>query len=306
MEIRKHCTVIVMNIFLKTKQFLILVTAAAFLTAGCGSVPDLPDAMNPMSWFTDDEKPVAANQTDSVKAYPDLKSVPERPKRRSLADQQSRIKQGLTADIKNARYTDASIRKEVQKRVAGPAAPSQVTLAQPAHMPTPLSVVPPVKAGVVAMPTKRIPAPVIRRPVVAAVSPAPAMKTPQPHPVPQAAKGLFKIGTIYFTDGSTVVQRSDAPILQQLAGAQRQSGGMLEIIGHASGRVKTFDPVRRSSINYEVSLRRAKSVGAALVGLGVPVSQLRMDGVGDSKQLYLEYTLAGEAANRRAEIFLRR
>ena len=172
MEVRKYCTVIVMNIFLKTKQFLILVTAAAFLTVGCGSIPDLPDAMNPMSWFTDDEKPVAANQTDSVKAYPDLKSVPERPKRRSLANQQSRIKQGLTADIKNARYTDASVRKEVQKRVAGPAAPSQVTLAQPAHMPTPLSVVSPVKAGVVAMPTKRIPAPVIRRPVMAAVSPS--------------------------------------------------------------------------------------------------------------------------------------
>jgi len=302
---KNYCAVIAMNTFWKPKRSLILVMTAVFFTAGCESVPDLPGAMNPMSWFTDDEKPVAANQADAAKAYPDLKSVPERPKRPSLADQQSRIKQGLAADTKNARYTDVLIRKEVQKRVAGRAAPSQATLAQLPIL-APPSVASSVKAVVVAPPTKRILAPVIRRPAVVAVSPAPVMKIPQPHPAPQVAKGLFKIGTIYFKDGSAVVQRSDVPILQQLAGAQRQSGGILEIVGHASGLVKTFDPVRRSSINYEVSLRRAKSVGTALVGLGVPVSQLRMDGVGDSKQLYSEYTPAGEAANRRVEIFLRR
>ncbi len=130
--------------------------------------------------------------------------------------------------------------------------------------------------------------------------------TRQATPAPQITNGLIQIGTIYFADGSTVVQRVDTSILRQIADAQRQSGGMLEIVGHASGRAKTFDQVRRSAINYKVSLSRAKSVGAALVGLGVPVSRLRMDGAGDSKQVYSEFTATGEAANRRVEIFLRR
>jgi outer membrane protein OmpA-like peptidoglycan-associated protein len=304
------------NTIHKTKKYLILFTAAAFFTAGCESIPDLPDAVNPMSWFTDDEKPVAAGQTDSAKPYPNLKSVPERPKRPSLSDQQARISQGLMSDSKNARYTDAQIRKEVQKRTTAPAVRSQPPVVQPAIVqparpasrpvaPPPVRMAPPKVAPAPAPPARRITPPAIQRPALAAAPLAAAPKAMPDSPTPQVAKGLFKIGTIYFADGSTVVQRGDAPILQQIAGAQRQSGGSLEIIGHASGRVKTFDPVRRSRINHEVSLRRAKSVGAALVGLGVPVSQIRMDGAGDSKQLYAEYTAAGEAANRRVEIFLR-
>ena len=146
--------------------------------------------------------------------------------------------------------------------------------------------------------------PPLRRPALAAAPPT--MQPTQPVSTPQPVNGLIQIASIYFADGSTVVQRADKSILGQIADAQKQSGGILEIVGHASGRANTFDAARRSAINYEVSLRRAKSVGAALVGLGVPPSRLRMDGVGDSKLVYSEFTRAGEAANRRVEVFLRR
>ncbi|MBT5663950.1 MAG: OmpA family protein [Rhodospirillaceae bacterium] len=281
-----------------------LLTITTLALAGCESIPDLPDAMNPMSWFSDDEKTTVAAQPDSTKPYPKLNSVPERPKIPSLAEQQAGIAQGLTADTKNARYTDAQIRKEVQKRTGSPASRTQARVAKPVPA-TPIPAPPPM-----ATPTPRTPpvlAPVMA-PMQAKAAPVapPAPQYQSRVPAPQASSDLVQIATIYFADGSTVVQRVDTSILRQIADAQKQSGGMLAIVGHASGRAKTFDAARRSAINYEVSLRRAKSVGAALVGLGVPPSRLQMDGAGDSKQVYSEFTAAGEAANRRVEIFLRR
>lgn len=308
---------------------LMLLAATTLALAGCESIPDLPDAMNPMSWFSDDEKSTVAAQPDSTKPYPKLNSVPERPKIPSLAEQQARIAQGLTADTKNARYTDAKIRKEVQKRTVAPASRTQARIARPVPAPSPMASptprTPPMLAPVMApmqakvapvtppaptyqshvpAPATKINPPPLRRPALA--SAPPSMAPTQPVPAPQTTSGLVQIATIYFADGSTVVQRVDTSILRQIAEAQKQSGGMLEIVGHASGRAKTFDAARRSAINYKVSLRRAKSVGAALVGLGVSPSRLQMDGAGDSKQVYSEFTAAGEAANRRVEIFLRR
>ena len=93
-------------------------------------------------------------------------------------------------------------------------------------------------------------------------------------------------------------------ILQQIAALHRNTGATIRIVGHASGRVRTFDPARRAQINYEVSLDRAKSVAAALVGMGVPEKSIQVEGAGDTAPIYAEYTAAGEAANRRAELFM--
>jgi outer membrane protein OmpA-like peptidoglycan-associated protein len=114
----------------------------------------------------------------------------------------------------------------------------------------------------------------------------------------------IKIGTIYFVDNSKALRRDDLTILRQVAEVQRRTGKIIRIVGHASGRVRTFDPARRARINFEVSLNRAKSIAAALAGMGVPADRIQAEGAGDTLPIYAEYTAAGEAANRRAELFM--
>ena len=113
----------------------------------------------------------------------------------------------------------------------------------------------------------------------------------------------MKVATIYFQDGSTKLQGIDQAILREVASAQRQTGSAVRVVGHASGRVNTFDASRRHMINYQVSLDRAHAVAAALLSLGVPVGKLRVEGKGDTAPIYAEYSTAGEAANRRAELY---
>jgi outer membrane protein OmpA-like peptidoglycan-associated protein len=310
-----------------------------FFAAACESIPDIPDAVNPISWFEDDEKPKPAGGADSAGAYPSLKTVPDRPKVPSLSQQQARMTQGLAGDSKNARYTDAQIQKEVLKRSTppvvrqretarrfAPPAPARVVAAPPQSRLVAVPAPAPNTRRPVAAPSfapRKIPEPVRRTARVAVPPPPPISKSvparkptvayrpaaPTPrNPVPPTRLATnvapAKIGSIYFSDGSTTVQQTDHSVLRQIANAQRLTGGLLEVVGHASGRVNTFDPNRRNAINFEVSIRRAKSVAAALVGLGVPASQLRVDGAGDSRQIYSEFTPAGEAANRRVEVFL--
>ena len=131
-----------------------------------------------------------------------------------------------------------------------------------------------------------------------------AVPTRQPAPSLGPAGQTIKIGTIYFGDNSNKLQRDDLTILQQIAAVQRNTGATIRIIGHASGRVRTFDPALRARINYKVSLDRANSIASALVRMGVPTDRIQVEGAGDTAPIYAEYTAAGEAANRRAELFM--
>lgn len=286
----------------RSRRFrLAVLIGASLLLAGCGSLPDIPDYVNPLTWFEDDEP---AQGAAAKKDYPRLSSVPARPSAPSLESQQAKIQQGLIADQRNARYSDNLVRREADRRLA------------PAARRVP--VVPPVARPSVPPPPVARPAPPVRRPAETQVAARPAVPpvksapplvtravpTRQPAPSLGPAGQTIKIGTIYFGDNSNKLQRDDLTILQQIAAVQRNTGATIRIIGHASGRVRTFDPARRAQINYEVSLDRAKLVAAALVGMGVPEKSIQVEGAGDTAPIYAEYTAAGEAANRRAELFM--
>ena len=62
--------------------------------------------------------------------------------------------------------------------------------------------------------------------------------------------------------------------------------------------------VRNLNKRYKVSLDRAASVGQALVDAGIPLDDIVVDARGSTELKYSEETEAGEAGNRRAEIFL--
>jgi len=116
--------------------------------------------------------------------------------------------------------------------------------------------------------------------------------------------GAQPVGLVYFSDGSTNLSGDDRRILRQIAQLQQTFGGVIRIIGHASSRTENMPMERHSKANIDVSVARAAAVARQLVRLGVNPNFVQVAGVSDSRPVYPEIMPAGEAANRRAEIYL--
>jgi outer membrane protein OmpA-like peptidoglycan-associated protein len=112
------------------------------------------------------------------------------------------------------------------------------------------------------------------------------------------------VGYVYFGNGSSNLSAADRQVLQQVAQLQRIQGGVLRIIGHASARTGNMEALEQQSVNRDVSLERATVVARALVEYGVQPILVQVAAAGDDQTLYAESTPAGEAGNRRAEVYL--
>ncbi|MET1027924.1 MAG: OmpA family protein [Dongiaceae bacterium] len=116
--------------------------------------------------------------------------------------------------------------------------------------------------------------------------------------------GAQPVGLVYFSDGSVNLSADDRRILQQIAKPQQTFGGVVRIIGHASSRTENMPIDRHQKSNVDVSVARAAAVARQLVRFGVDPNFVQVAGVSDSRPVYPEIMPAGEAANRRAEIYL--
>jgi len=112
------------------------------------------------------------------------------------------------------------------------------------------------------------------------------------------------VGYVYFGNGSSRLSSADRQVLQQVAQLQRIQGGVLRIIGHASARTGNMEALEQQQANHEVSMARATAVARALVEYGVQPILVQVAAAGDDQTLYAESTPAGEAGNRRAEVYL--
>ena len=112
------------------------------------------------------------------------------------------------------------------------------------------------------------------------------------------------VGYVYFGNGSSRLSAADRQVLQQVAQLQRFQGGVLRIIGHASARTGNMEALDQQELNRQVSLERATAVARALVEYGVQPILVQVAAAGDDQTLYAESTPAGEAGNRRAEVYL--
>lgn len=106
------------------------------------------------------------------------------------------------------------------------------------------------------------------------------------------------IGMIYFRDGSAVLSADDQEVLKQIADLQLSQGGMVDVIGHESTGVSTAD-FSMQQANQSVSEARANAVALQLVQYGVPQNVIRVSAIGET-----EATPTGDAANRRAEVYI--
>lgn len=313
----------------------ILLLAVFLLSSGCTYVPD---ALNPIewyrgvtAWFSDEEEDVGTARGDwevpgADEAYPNLATVPEAP----TASQRQRIAEGLVADTMHRRYIDeteepreAAIEAQQEAQPEGVGPPSAGPAAAPRA---------PVQGAEIGAPPPPPPVPRLSELPMAPPAPTPApseiaapVSPPQAEPAAakekadvqeaagpgsledfDASKSLVSIraGTVLFANGSARLSGADRRRLKKIAALTEERGGMLRVIGHASSRTSNMDPLRHQLVNFDISVRRANNVVGALIEYGVKAEKIFVSAMSDSEPVYYEVMPAGEAGNRRAEIYL--
>ena len=108
---------------------------------------------------------------------------------------------------------------------------------------------------------------------------------------------------ILFRDGSARVGSGDRNVIRQIYNGFRSRGGRIHIIGHASSRTRNLDQASHQLANFSISYDRARAVASILERLGVPPESIIVTAMSDQEPSYFEVMPAGEAGNRRVEIF---
>lgn len=111
------------------------------------------------------------------------------------------------------------------------------------------------------------------------------------------------VATIQFTNGSSRLDARDRRILRDVSLLQRQGGGKVTVIGHASHRTRNMDTDRHNRVNQQISRDRADAVSRELIRLGVAAGDIEVSAMSDFRPLYYEFMPSGEAGNRRTEIY---
>lgn len=235
-----------------------VLVVASGAVAGCSSVPD---EVNPVEWyrgvsgwFESDEDQAQRGQAQTAaetapplpganRDYPNLSTVPERPKSVTSSADRSRVSNGLVADRENARYAytepsrlAAPTPQSNSEPEPAPAAPEPVQSAQasrtvveqlepsPPPPPAPAAVAPPAPAPQAAAPPPAAKPTPVPAPPVAELAPVPQPQvtreaelpmTPVPPPAaaPQATRPVATSGR-----GSLLDQTYQAALAQQKAG----------------------------------------------------------------------------------------
>ena len=112
------------------------------------------------------------------------------------------------------------------------------------------------------------------------------------------------VGIVFFNNGSAKLGRDDARVVKQVAEMHRYYGGVIRLVGHASQRTRNMNPYAQDQANYNVSLKRANAIARALTRAGVPAALVQVAAAGSTTPVAPETMPAGEANNRRVEIYL--
>ena len=115
-----------------------------------------------------------------------------------------------------------------------------------------------------------------------------------------------KVATILFEIDSHKLKALDKRILSAVVRLQRERGGQIRIVGHASSRTRNLTPITHKMVNFKISVDRANRIAAALVRLGVNNKNIQIAAVSDSEPAFYEFMPSGEAGNRRTEVYLTR
>jgi outer membrane protein OmpA-like peptidoglycan-associated protein len=284
--------------------------ALAVLAAGwLGACSSLPDELNPVEWvssvdryLSSDDEEVDAELAARIEAeraqpvpgaeedFPSLGTVPGEAPRMTTYEEREEIAEGLVADRAAARYTENPAAEALGEELpwnAGEAAAERRDIAT--------LVAPPPPVGA------QVPATV----VPAAGAPEPMSDGPGPATAELGTvEGSAHVGVIYYAYGSASLSENDKEVLTRIAEAWRAYGGTVRVVGHASGRGDSGEPVDAKIANFAIAYDRARFVAEELIRLGVPFDRIYVSSMADSDPAYSEATELGEAANRRTDIYL--
>ena len=119
-----------------------------------------------------------------------------------------------------------------------------------------------------------------------------------------ARGGLYQGAVINFAVGSSRIGPSYRDALQQVVAEHQTRGGFIRVVGHASSRTRDLPIDRHMVVNFRISLERAEAVARELVRLGASPGAVFIEARSDTEPVYYESMPAGEAENRRVEVFL--
>ncbi len=134
-------------------------------------------------------------------------------------------------------------------------------------------------------------------------NPAPAPEIPSA-PDPASLDPASQVAIVTFGQGSSKLSGTARRIIREVVEMQRQQGGRLHVLGHASSWTRDMNPVHHNMINFGLSLDRANTVAQELLRLGLTTNEFSSGAMSDSRPLFFEVMPSGEAGNRRVEIFL--
>ena len=120
-------------------------------------------------------------------------------------------------------------------------------------------------------------------------------------PQPQMSNATM---LIRFRHGSTRLSAGEKQRLGNVASQAKGSGRTILVVGHASQRTRDMDADSHRLVNFQISLDRATAVSMELTRLGVPAEAVMVVARSDNEPLSYEYMPAGEAENRRAEVYI--
>ena len=302
-----------------------LAVLLALLLGACSQVPDWAD---PTDWFESQAEPAVVAQAEEQRnyaqtaAFPNLGSVPDVPTRVTAPELRSKILENLAADRSNAVYSGEKLTGQPMTTAPLPAAMSTTMAAPmlsqrlvPVGAPAAPEIAGELSAdgGQMAVPAARIAQAAPSLPSQTAQA-APQLRTQfQPQLRPQQAQAPVLAGPqgrselvaiIYFAHGSAALDAQDRQILSDVVALHRARGAKIRVIGHASAHTTPTNQVEHRLANFEISLKRANSVVARLISLGIGRAEIKAEAKGDGLPVYHEFMSTGEAGNRRVEIFL--
>ena len=274
--------------------------ALSLLVSGCSW-------MDPTDWFDDDEPALPSAELDQGAEIPNLSQVPSEPRSVSSDAIRKETVKGLTADRANAQYSEEAL-------VAGsglaqpqvPAPPSQAGTLSGAVSSSTLPQVPSVPT----VPSS-LQASGGQQTLGSAQSAAlPSTSTSAAPAVPQYQAPAYTpprqsllAAVIYFAHGSSNLDSQDQTVLRGVVAEQQQRGAQIMVVGHSSSRTGNTSPERHQIANFNMSMKRANTVAAALTRLGVDSRMVTTEARADAQPVYHEFMPTGESGNRRAEIF---
>ena len=108
---------------------------------------------------------------------------------------------------------------------------------------------------------------------------------------------------VKFPHGSAQLSARARRNLKAVVQAFNEQGGIIRVVGHASSRTRNMTIEQHKLVNFWISVDRAHAVASELMSQGVNATAIAVEARGDAQPLYFESMPAGEAENRRAEVF---